>query len=63
MTTVYYGCNPHDGGPDTVTTGTSTTGKALEVVLDNTKITSEAEVLQCLVRIQAAIQQKRLNIA
>ena len=63
MTTIFYGANPHDGGPETVATGTSTTGKALEITIDNTKIKTEDEVIQICERIFVFLQQKRLNLA
>lgn len=61
MTAIYYGVNPHDGnlGQVAVSSG-STTSKALEVVIDNTKLKNESEVIQGLQRIMEAIQQKRL---
>lgn len=60
MTAIYYGVNPHDGdlGKVAVSSG-STTSKAIEVVIDNTKITHEGEIIQALTRIMEAIQQKR----
>lgn len=61
MTTIYYGCNPHDGniGNVAVSSGSST-GKGIEVVIDNTKFTHEGEVEQALKRILQKIQQTRL---
>ena len=63
MTTIYYGFNPHSGGIDSVATGTSTTGKALEVVIDNTKYLTENEVKFALDKIKEYIQQNRLNLS
>lgn len=61
MTTIYYGCNPHDGNfNDVAVSSGSTTSKGIEVVIDNTKFTNEGEVEQALKRIMAKIQQTRL---
>ncbi|MGL5363062.1 MAG: hypothetical protein ACRDBH_09290 [Bosea sp. (in: a-proteobacteria)] len=60
MTIIYYGVNPHDGdlGKVVVSSG-STTSKAIEVSIDNTKLAHEGEIEQALKRILMAIQQKR----
>jgi len=64
MTLIYYGANPHDGGPETVTTSAgSTTSKAVEITVNNALIRTEDEVIQACERIFVYLQQKRLNLA
>lgn len=62
MSILYYGINTHTSGIDNaVLTVGSTTSKAVQIVIDNTKATNEAEVVQCVEQLLVYIQQKRLQ--
>lgn len=61
MTIIYYGTNPTDGDQGTVAVGTgATTGKGLEIKIDNSKYLDEGQIYKDLRRLMVYIQQKRL---